>query len=437
MALPSIYVTYTTISASRPVSASMHSIYGPPSIPSYSETQLSEVSPNQANDTNAAKPPLNPPFRGVLDNFRPGSAGSFRSGFSDRPRAMHRPKREPRKPPVSFRKPSSLLSTQSSVGEPYPSHIATANSDAVSFTEGGTRTASMTSVAKGVSKDILDAVDEFRPLDFRSRVQAAGARDYGEDVADRNIRLSTSISSPNMFNHFSSIRSYSPQSVNTYNRTKSINSINEHYNPTPRAVSSQADFDRPDFFSKRNKNRLSLNTYKPTGFVSSLPSTPRSSATTSGHREGVLTPSDFDSPDARRDVWSRQYHVSPAVSNLSLPRSPTNIRNLNEAYEPQLVYDEESNFSEEREFGDFIPSNRSSQRKSVASDAQGSTKAAARFSQRTYRSSLASSVTSRYPSMDFMPLGYPKSQVHPKADNGDSRKSGSTRMWRSQSLRKS
>ncbi|KAJ9158125.1 hypothetical protein NKR19_g3647 [Coniochaeta hoffmannii] len=36
-------------------------------------------------------------------------------------------------------------------------------------------------------KDILDAQSEFKPLDFKSRLKASGARDYGEDVADRNI----------------------------------------------------------------------------------------------------------------------------------------------------------------------------------------------------------------------------------------------------------
>lgn len=35
--------------------------------------------------------------------------------------------------------------------------------------------------------DLLDAQSEFKPADFRSRVQAAGARDYGEDVAERNL----------------------------------------------------------------------------------------------------------------------------------------------------------------------------------------------------------------------------------------------------------
>ncbi|KAL7941515.1 hypothetical protein V8C42DRAFT_334796 [Trichoderma barbatum] len=36
--------------------------------------------------------------------------------------------------------------------------------------------------------DILDAQGELKPYDFRSRVQASGSRDYGEDVADRNIQ---------------------------------------------------------------------------------------------------------------------------------------------------------------------------------------------------------------------------------------------------------
>ncbi len=37
--------------------------------------------------------------------------------------------------------------------------------------------------------DLLDAQSEIRPADFRTRVQATGARDYGEDVADRNIAV--------------------------------------------------------------------------------------------------------------------------------------------------------------------------------------------------------------------------------------------------------
>ena len=35
--------------------------------------------------------------------------------------------------------------------------------------------------------DLLDAHGEIKPCDFRTRVQAAGTRDYGEDVAERNM----------------------------------------------------------------------------------------------------------------------------------------------------------------------------------------------------------------------------------------------------------
>ncbi|GKT47449.1 uncharacterized protein ColSpa_07630 [Colletotrichum spaethianum] len=35
--------------------------------------------------------------------------------------------------------------------------------------------------------DLLDAQSEIKPSGFQNRVKASGARDYGEDVADRNI----------------------------------------------------------------------------------------------------------------------------------------------------------------------------------------------------------------------------------------------------------
>ncbi|EGS21431.1 uncharacterized protein CTHT_0032890 [Thermochaetoides thermophila DSM 1495] len=44
----------------------------------------------------------------------------------------------------------------------------------------------------GRYKDILDAQGEIRPLDFKERLRASGARDYGEDVADRNLALAQS-----------------------------------------------------------------------------------------------------------------------------------------------------------------------------------------------------------------------------------------------------
>lgn len=44
--------------------------------------------------------------------------------------------------------------------------------------------------------DLLDASGEIRPADFRSRIKATGARDYGEDVAERNMRQTNAASDP-------------------------------------------------------------------------------------------------------------------------------------------------------------------------------------------------------------------------------------------------
>lgn len=43
------------------------------------------------------------------------------------------------------------------------------------------------STKPGGHVDILDAQGALKPSDFRTRIQATGARDYGEDVADRNL----------------------------------------------------------------------------------------------------------------------------------------------------------------------------------------------------------------------------------------------------------
>ncbi|KAM0579661.1 hypothetical protein ACHAO2_002972 [Verticillium nonalfalfae] len=35
--------------------------------------------------------------------------------------------------------------------------------------------------------DLIDAQSQYVPLHFQTRIKAEGARDYGEDVADRNL----------------------------------------------------------------------------------------------------------------------------------------------------------------------------------------------------------------------------------------------------------
>lgn len=53
-------------------------------------------------------------------------------------------------------------------------------------------TASTTSAKASLSRrciDLLDAQSELRPTNFHTRIKAAGVRDYGEDVAERNIGI--------------------------------------------------------------------------------------------------------------------------------------------------------------------------------------------------------------------------------------------------------
>ncbi|KAK1831335.1 hypothetical protein QBC39DRAFT_93839 [Podospora conica] len=82
-------------------------------------------------------------------------------------------------PPVSFRTP------RPSTANPVPAPNSSAGS--IRTFTGHSRTNSLLSENGTRSKDLLDAQSEIRPADFKSRVRASGARDYGEDVADRNI----------------------------------------------------------------------------------------------------------------------------------------------------------------------------------------------------------------------------------------------------------
>ncbi|EFQ30603.1 hypothetical protein CGRA01v4_12618 [Colletotrichum graminicola] len=156
-----------------------------------SETNLSFMTDF---DIAAPAPPV-PRFRDTSAQ-RPSSApgGDWRN-----PSPSSKPARNSsRGPPLSFRKPriGSLSSTNSGFS---PTPKQRADLSAVPF-EGDpflpppapfshSRHMSMRSTgtaARGFV-DLLDAQSEIRPSGFQSRVKASGARDYGEDVADRNI----------------------------------------------------------------------------------------------------------------------------------------------------------------------------------------------------------------------------------------------------------
>ncbi|KAL1868755.1 hypothetical protein VTK73DRAFT_3507 [Phialemonium thermophilum] len=123
------------------------------------------------------------------DGIRPTTAISARrptTAWSSHTSKLE--KRSPsnwRRPPLSFKRPPDhsaargLLKLEASALE----SVVTAPPSIAGHRDGSIR-----SHASAKFKDILDAQSEFKPLDFKSRVRAAGARDYGEDVADRNIQ---------------------------------------------------------------------------------------------------------------------------------------------------------------------------------------------------------------------------------------------------------
>ncbi|KAF3005457.1 hypothetical protein E8E14_006439 [Neopestalotiopsis sp. 37M] len=114
----------------------------------------------------SSKPPR-PPYR-LPDKPEPSpSASSFRS----------------RAPWKLLDKTDKVLPELPDLDKPLPSFAARR------------RSSSVNSIGSGLGNgyvDLLDAQAGIAPADFRKRVQANGVRDYGEDVADRNLTESTS-----------------------------------------------------------------------------------------------------------------------------------------------------------------------------------------------------------------------------------------------------
>lgn len=159
-----------------------------------SETRLAEAVP----EASAHALPLSRFNEAAMD--RPSSApnAAAQRGFQ-RPRTEHS-----KAPPISLRKPRLVESPRPVSGVPSRlQHHAKAESEprvvynhhpAVEPTPAPvplhSRHISIQTFMAPLPKpsiDILDAQSEIKPSNFKSRVKAAGARDYGEDVADRNL----------------------------------------------------------------------------------------------------------------------------------------------------------------------------------------------------------------------------------------------------------
>lgn len=313
---------------------------------------------------------------------------------------------------MSFKKPSSLASISNAYEN--AAQVGEHESDINSLLRLRRTNLSRSSLGSIKSKDILDAQEEIRPTDFRSRVQATGARDYGEDVADRNITR-----------HRDGNLSPTPDPLQMGNRTKSLNSSSFFPQVTNYRDLSQAlraplkEVSSPEpvelhSFSSRNKRRLSLNTYVPSGMIS--PHSPRSVAT-SPNLMGDVASKDFAPPAANpgTETVAQPKGLSPTTNNFSRPRSPR-------TFQPTTGQGNVSHSHREPAFDGKIAAVLSSdnvsssdmpayQRTSNQSFGHATLpRSPGRQSYQTLRSSLASSIPSRYPSTDLTPLGYPTSK---------------------------
>lgn len=121
------------------------------------------------------------------DIERPSTAPNERPSSVTFPASSPRVKRngQKRPPPLSFRVPRPETAGPGS--RPSSRGSITTITNAFRRVSGHSRTSSLRSDGTKAFRDILDAHSEIRPADFRARVQATGARDYGEDVAERNL----------------------------------------------------------------------------------------------------------------------------------------------------------------------------------------------------------------------------------------------------------
>ena len=310
--------------------------------------------------------------------------------------------------------------------------------------------------------DLLDAQSEINPTDFRSRVKAAGARDYGEDVAERNIGqngvdlqsshvqafyagdaqgpaqglteepprtpIETSRAGPRRLNGAKSgpdsgLRTMSLNSSHAFafpQRTSSALPAQPRTAPTQ---NTQANTSRPvTGVTSRAMRRQSLNTYlhSPDSEVMSIPQF--KSRPMSYHRGPASADQRLQISATRANRHAPGWDTtSPETDNISPPLPPPRgardpvlvIQNGPSTEKPALVPTDRFQFQFESQ-QDAQPASVPrpwSSRGSVASSSfaphhgPGSKKGS---SLHTIHSSISSSMTYRETPADFTPLAHPK-----------------------------
>lgn len=380
--------------------------------------QQPDLSPNASDqpeqsetwDSASAPAPFVPRHPSLVVEDRPRTASSIRSLSRDWSQFPTRPKREPRKPPVSFKKPSSLASISTAYQN--TAQVGQQEDDINSLLRLRRTNGSRSSLGSLKSRDILDAQEEIRPTDFRSRVHAAGARDYGEDVADRNItRHRDGNLSPTPDPRQMGNRTKSLSSASLFPRVTAPRALNQPLSPLYQEVSSPEPIELQSF-SSRNKRRLSLNTYVPSGMVSPSQHSPRTVAT-SPKLAGDVASKDFaPTANAVTESAARPKNLSPTTNNFSRPRSPRTFQTANAQGNISPSHRDHALDSRIAEVlaSENVSSSDISSYQWTSNQSLGHAslpRSSGRQSYQTLRSSLASSIPSRYPSTDLTPLGYP------------------------------
>lgn len=358
------------------------------------------------------------PYRGHLAEERPETAASDHSVSRDWSPSPACRKRGSRRPPVSFRKPLSLASlSTTSHSSAQVDHIGEEPDPLVGKRGCNGSRSSIDNTPYTPFKDLLDAQEEIRPTDFRSRVQATGVRDYGEDVADRNMCREQASDIHTIPSPLPTSKRHTPLSSTGYFVRPKPAYIKGHtLGSVLREASSLSEVGEVKTFSRRNKQRLSLNTYVPSGMKSPL--TPRSANASSRMSEGV-TSKGVVTRRGRPVSVGRQFSMSPTTNNLSLPRSPMSPQRTVLEWKEFLSrhgYDDiDDKFDEVRAHDSISATDPPSHLRLSSTNASQASlpRNPRRQSYQSLRSSLASSVASRPASIELTPLAWPRSR------NGD------------------
>ncbi|KAK4671035.1 hypothetical protein QC764_605920 [Podospora pseudoanserina] len=151
--------------------------------PDSRHAQLSSTVPD--NHNGAAPAPGVPRYRDPTTD-RPNTAPNGQPTLQHVSSGTRLRKAAKKGPPISFKMLRSVGSTISGGSRPGSKGSEYETKSTLRGTVSHSRSSSMRSES-GRFRDILDAHSELKPPDFRARVKAAGAKDYGEDVAERNM----------------------------------------------------------------------------------------------------------------------------------------------------------------------------------------------------------------------------------------------------------